>query len=253
MLRSLALLALFLTGSVATAAGIRFEVTIDPKLAGDTFGRVIVGFAPKGQPPAYTSSDPFTLPILGVDVPKFTPETTVIVDASALTFPLNSMAALKKGEYSVQALFATNRDISIPTAPGNCISELTTISLDPAVDSTTKLKLTKTFEEPAPKDTDTQKFLQFPSKLLSEFHKRPMVYRVAVVLPASFEKEPEKKYAMIVRIGPPRRGFGGNAEDVRRASDIRRRWSLGRNVSLSIGGRPPGGWPSGDRRGLPHF
>ena len=204
MLRSLTWLALFATGSVASAAGIRFEVTIDPKLVGETSGRVLVGFAPKGQPPAFTSSDPFTPPILGVDVPKFTPETTVLVDATAMTFPLNSMAALKKDEYTVQALFVTNRDLSIPTAPGNCYSELTTITIDPAVDSTTKLKLTKTFEEPARKDTATQKFLQFPSKLLSEFHKRPMVYRVAVVLPANFEKEPEKKYPLVVRVG----GFG---------------------------------------------
>ena len=42
----------------------------------------------------------------------------------------------------------------------------------------------------------TAKFLKLPSKLLSDFHGRPMEYRVGVVLPPNFDKEPDKKYGL---------------------------------------------------------
>ncbi len=202
----LRLLALLLLTAPASAAGIRFEVTADAKLVADTpaGGRLLIAVGKKGQPPSFTSSDPFALPVLGVDVLKFAADTVVSVDATALTFPLKALEQLPKGEYVVRAIFAVNRDLSIPTAPGNWTSELTTVTLDPAADMPTKLKLTTTIPKPTPKDTATVKYLELPSKLLSNFHKRPMVYRLAVVLPADFEKSPDRKYPLIVHVG----GFG---------------------------------------------
>ena len=56
-----------------------------------------------------------------------------------------------------------------------------------------------------PKETPTQKYLQIPSKLLSDFHRRrPVNYRVGVVLPPNFDKNKDAKYALLVDIG----GFG---------------------------------------------
>lgn len=199
MVRLFALAAVFLFSSVAPAAGIRFEVSLDPTLTAKP-GRLLVAIGKKDGAPAFTSSDPFALPLLGVDATKF-PAT---VDATAMTFPQGALAKLPKGEYTVQAILVTNRDISIPTAAGNLHSEVTAVTLDPAADATVKLTLTKAFVETVPEDTETHKYLKIPSKLLSAFHKRPMVYRVAVVLPKAFAAEPAKKYPLLVRIG----GFG---------------------------------------------
>jgi hypothetical protein len=211
MIRILALLAAVVAAPVASAAGIRFEVSIDPKLAPAAGGRLLVGVGPKGRPPAFTSSDPFALPVLGVDVPTFAADTTVTVDTTALTFPAEALKKLPKGEYMVQAVLATNRDLCLPKAPGNLMSEPATATLDPAASSPVKLRLTKVIAEDVPANTATHKFLRLPSKQLSDFHKRPMVYRLAVVLPPDFERE-DKKYPLVVRIG----GFGTRYTSARR-------------------------------------
>ena len=81
---------------------------------------------------------------------------------------------------------------------------VTAYALDPKAGTTVKLTLDKAYVERVPNESKTHKYLSLPSKLLSEFHGRPMVYRVGVVLPPNFDAEPEKKYALLVRIG----GFG---------------------------------------------
>jgi hypothetical protein len=114
---------------------------------------------------------------------------------------LNDLTA---GDYTAQAVFATNRDINLPSAPGNRYSSPVPVKLDPVAGTTVRLTLDKTYEERKPKDTATHKYLHLPSKLLSAFHGRPMVYRVGVVLPPNFDTEADKKYALLVHIG----GFG---------------------------------------------
>src|SRR5262249_38524540 len=105
---------------------------------------------------------------------------------------------------SVQAIFATNHDICLPTAPGNRFCDPVTVKLDAAAGTTVTLTLDKTFQENMPKEKTTARFLKLPSKLLSEFHGRAMEFRVGVVLPPNFDSEPDKKYGLVVSIG----GFG---------------------------------------------
>jgi hypothetical protein len=211
MVRILVLAIIGLAGSVASAAGIRFEVSIDPKLATERSGRLLIGIAPKGRAPSFTSTDPFALPVLGVDAAKFAVDTTVTVDGTAICFPKDALAQLPKGEYSVQAIYATNRDLSVPGAPGNLSSNLVAFTHDPATDATVKIQLTKTIAEEVPKDSSTHLYVRMPSKLLSDFHGRPMVYRFAVVLPPNFTKE-MKTYPLVVHIG----GFGTRYTSARR-------------------------------------
>jgi Putative esterase len=202
---------LIVVGANAVAAGPRFVVTIDPKLATDRPGRLLVGIAAKGRAPSFTSTDPFALPVLGVDAASFAVDTTVTVDGTAMTFPKDSLAKLPKGEYSVQAIFATNRDLSVPGAPGNLTGDLVAFTHDPAADATVRIKLTKAIAEEVPKDSSTHLYVRMPSKLLSDFHGRPVVYRFAVVLPTNFAKE-TKKYPLVVHIG----GFGTRYTSARR-------------------------------------
>lgn len=183
-------------------AGLRFVVKIDPKQVGakPESGRVLVGIAKKGQTPDFTNYRPPVLPVLGADADGFTADKTVVLDAASDVFPaaLNDLPA---GEYSVQAVFATNPDINLPHAPGNRYCEPVAVTLDPAAGTTVTLTLDHTFTDPLPKETPTHKYLHIPSKLLSDFHGRPVVYRVGVVLPANFGTEPAKRYGLIVDIG----------------------------------------------------
>ncbi|HET6573900.1 MAG TPA: alpha/beta hydrolase-fold protein [Fimbriiglobus sp.] len=192
--------------SPAADPGLRFEVRLaagnvpDPPAA----GRVLVAVGPARGVPSFTRTQPPVLPVLGADVEKFTADTTVTLDGNSATFPLTPLNELPAGEYTARAVFAFNRDVNLPDAPGNRYCDRVRVKLDPKAGTTVKLTLDKTYEEEVPEETATHKYLKLPSKLLSDFHGRPMVCRVGVVLPPEFETQKNKKYALIVHIG----GFG---------------------------------------------
>ena len=110
------------------------------------------------------------------------------------------LSDLPAGEYTAQAFLLTNRDINLPTAPGNRRSAVVLFTAPGAV----KLTLDAVQPDDTPADTGTLKFLRVPSQKLSDFHGRPMVCRVGVVLPKDFATQPDKKYALHVHVG----GFG---------------------------------------------
>ena len=100
----------------------------------------------------------------------------------------------------MQAIFATNRDINLPNAAtATAIRSRSSSTPPPTIDLTLK----RSFAERMPKETPTTRYHKIPSRLLSEFHGRPMEYRVGVVLPEVRERA-EVKYGLIVDIG----GFG---------------------------------------------
>ena len=55
-------------------------------------------------------------------------------------------------------------------------------------------------------DTEWAKFIQRPSKLLSDFHHREVIDRAVVVLPASYYEEPQRRYPVYIEVS----GFGGS-------------------------------------------
>jgi hypothetical protein len=196
--------------------GLTFEVKISPKHVGKVpeSGRVLIGIGLKDGAPNFTNYHPPVLPILGKDVNGFTVDETVTLDASSTTFPVNGLANLPAGEYTVQAIFATNLDVNLPKAPGNLFCDPIRVKLDPSSASTIELLLDKKFElaDDVPVDSATHEYLSIPSKLLSDFFGRPMVYRVAVVLPEDFAENIERKHGLVVHIG----GFGTRYSSAKR-------------------------------------
>jgi hypothetical protein len=234
--RSAALLAVLFLPAAATAdPGVRFEVRLGADNVPDppASGRVLVAVGPANGRPSFTNTDPPNLPLLGADADKLTAATVVTIDAKCPTFPLVSLDDLPSGEYSVQAIFAFNKDINLPNAPGNRYCDPVKVNLDPKAGTVVKLTLDKAFAERTPTDTKTHKYHAIPSKLLSDFHGRPMVYRVGVVLPPDFETDGDKKYALHVHIG----GFGS------RYTGAGRMRSDPRFVQIHLDGAGPFGDP----------
>ena len=112
--------------------GVTFRVRLDPKLVGakPESGRVLVGIAKAKRRPDFTNYRPPVLPILGTDAEAFTADTVVTLDNSSAVFPSAKLNDLPAGEYAVQAIFATNRDINLPNAPGNRYCDPLTVKLD---------------------------------------------------------------------------------------------------------------------------
>jgi hypothetical protein len=192
-----------LTLPFAAAAGLKFEVTYDAKLAKEpASGRLIVAIG-KGRL-SYSNTTPPGGPLLGKDVANWKAGEAVVLDKACLFFPLESIDMLAAGEYRIEARLFRSQDLTVPNAPGNWVAKAVTAKLDPATGTTVKLTLDEELPDAKPADTKTHKFVHLPSKKLSDFHGRPMVTRFSVTLPTNFESEPDKRYPLIVHIG----GFG---------------------------------------------
>lgn len=183
------------------APAVSFEVKLDPRLAPAKAGRIVVGIARKGESPDFTNYKPPVLPILGADAVKF----PFVLGADAECFPRDGLKNLPPGEYSAQAILITNTEINLPDAPGNLYCDPVPFSTE---DGSVTLTLNRVRKEFIPKDTATHKYLSIPSKRLSDFHGRPVNYRVGVVLPKNHANE-NNSYALLVDVG----GFGTRYTD----------------------------------------
>lgn len=189
---------------------LRFEVRLAQGFDADVAsGRVLVVFGEASSREPRNSignTGMTTSPVLGADAKAPAGDRTIaVLDGSSESFPIESLAKLKPGKYAVQATVRLNRDLNFPNAPGDLYGPAVVMDLDPAAGGTKSIDITaRVPAEVQPADTDRVKFHKFQSKLLSEFHGRPMFLRVGVVLPLGFDSEPERKYPLRVHIG----GYG---------------------------------------------
>src|SRR5262249_7062787 len=104
----------------------------------------------------------------------------------------------------------------IGTGPGNGYGppvELT--SVDGKISA--KLTIDKLVEERPFPETKWCKLLRVPSRLLGDFRKRDSVTQGAVILPASYFDEPDRRYPVIFTVP----GFGGTHRDRIPAEPVR--------------------------------
>lgn len=185
--------------------------------------------------------------MLGADGYHLTAGSTVTLDERSLIFPIAHLFKLAPGNYVVQAVFAHNRDLCLPDAPGNLFSEPVALYLDPASSGTIPIELTRVVpEERLPTDTAEIKYLRLRSERLSKFHGRDIYLRAGVILPRGFAENQEKKYPLRLHIG----GFGSRFTAVQRMmspfAEFRRVWndpSVPQFLLLHVDGAGPFGDP----------
>jgi hypothetical protein len=230
---------------------LRFEVTRDAaRTEGLENGRVLVSIGAKGSArPVFGSGQTGmdAAPVLGRDAQAFAPGKSVTLDQGSAIFPIESLSKLPAGDYAVQALFASNRDLRSLNSARNLFSDPVAVHLDPAKGGTIKLVLTHAVPpEEMPKDTESVKYIKLQSKLLTAFHGRPIYLRAGVVLPLGYAQEPARRYPLRVHIG----GFGTRYTAVdrmmREGSGFRRLWATAdapRFLTLVLDGDGPYGDP----------
>jgi hypothetical protein len=143
--------------------------------------------------------------ILGADGDQLAHGVTVVLDERSAIFPLLDISKLPRGEYIIQAVFDCNRDLRLPAAPGNLVSEPRKVTLDPARGGLVKIELTRALPaEKLPADSEMVKFIKLRSEKLSRFYGRDIYLRAGVILPPDHVREKDKRYPLRLHIG----GFG---------------------------------------------
>jgi hypothetical protein len=212
-----ALLAVY-SGKAAPAEA-RFEVSYQPGLdRGPITGRVFVIISknnrsePRMQAGSYNASVPF----FGVDVDALKPGDNAVIDTKVLGYPVDNLSQLPAGEYYVQALLNVYTQVRRKDGhsiwvhmdqwegqkwnrtPGNLVSEVQRIRLDPAAGFNVKLSLSKKLPPvEIPPDTEWVKRVKFQSKMLSEFWGHPIYLGATLLLPKGYSQGSSQKYPAI--------------------------------------------------------
>ena len=234
---------------VSASAALQFEVALSPGLATNQLdGRLLLILNSTNQPePRLALEDadargPF---VFGCDARQFSSSRALAIDASASASLHVRLAQLPAGHYSVQALLDVSTDLRSPNAAGNFISEVSELQLDGQTPSPVKLELTRRLFEERAVETDLVKFVTIPSRLLTEFHHRPMFLRAGIILPRTFAAEPDRHYPLWIHVG----GFGTRYTRVGSmmgANTVFRHIWLATNTPQMIDVLPDGAGPNGD-------
>ena len=208
---------------VPEATAMRFDITFsETQSAGPLDGRLLLMLSTDdSEEPRFQISDGVnTQQIFGVDVEGLAPGTAASIDASALGYPINSLAALPAGSYIVQALLhryetfhrADGKTVKLPMdrgegqrwnrAPGNLYSTAKRIAVDPKQREPIRIALDQVIPPiPDPPETKYIKHVKIQSERLTKFWGRPMFLGAHVLVPEGFDTHPDARYPLVIDHG----------------------------------------------------
>ncbi len=195
--------------SASAQSALSFKVTLNAELTDEPVtGRVLVFLSRRNDEPMngpnWFSPEPF----YGINVEDLAPGDSVILDPSANGFP-KDLSEPPTGRYYVQAILDHDfYQANHADGVGNFFSEPVRISFGRDGESEIGLELSQAIPERTIEETDWFKVVELESQLLEEFHNRPVIERAGVVLPASYESSPDRRYPVYYDIS----GFGGTME-----------------------------------------
>jgi S-formylglutathione hydrolase FrmB len=197
---------------------LEFHVTFDKAVTDKPFtGRVYVLLSPAGRgsetPPRLLNwFDPE--PLFAIDVKDWKAGDTRVIGAHSVHHKF-ALDKLPKGKYKAQAILDLDRGgLSFAASDGNGYSKLAAVDLDPATSGMVNLHIDQVYKAPTFAETERVKLVDIESKLLSDFHKKPIRLRAGVVLPKSYSDQKDKRYPVLYEIP----GFSGNHFQARSAA-----------------------------------
>jgi len=202
--------------SHAAASHLQFEISFSPDIQKQPVtGRMFLIITTDGsREPRWQVGDwKSGPPLFGVDVNQLEPGASVLIDDSVLGYPLRSLADIPPGDYYVQALFNVYTEFHrsdghtiwahmdqwegqhFNCSPGNFISKVKKVHLDPAKRKSITLQLTQVLPPvKIPEDTPWVKRIKIKSKLLSKFWGHPIYLGAVVLLPKGYATHPDVYY-----------------------------------------------------------
>jgi len=217
----LVLLALAIPSAAAAAAS--FTVSYPAALGPGPFdGRLLLMLSTDDkEEPRLQMSDIglSTQQIFGIDVEGWKPGEPESFDAAVLGFPVESLAQVPPGSYTVQALLhryetfhrADGHVVKLPMdrgegqqwnkAPGNLYSRPRKVAFDPK-GAPLAIVLEQAIPPiPPPRDTRFVRHERIRSELLSKFWGRDMYLGAVLLLPWGFDEHPEARYPLVINHG----------------------------------------------------
>ena len=202
-----AFLAALVLAAPAAAAPVRIAVRVPAapaKAALDGRLLLLISKDATAEPRTQISESPATQQVFGRDVEGFSAAAPAVFDGSELGYPLEALADLPAGAYTVQALLdiyethhrADGHTVKLPVdrgegrqwnqAPGNLYSTPRQATLDPARGITLELVLDQVIPPIAPAaETKYVKHERIRSERLSRFWGRDVFLGAHVLLPLS--------------------------------------------------------------------
>lgn len=147
-------------------------------------------------------------PFAAINVKELQPDGSITIDDQSECFP-KPISQWPEKKYRVQAVL--DHDFYYPTAatgPGNFYSQV--INWNPSSQPRAELVLDQIVPEFQYVDTVRQKFIQRKSELLSQHFGREIIDRAAVILPKSYESQPNRRYPVHYEVT----GFGESLQSM---------------------------------------
>jgi hypothetical protein len=182
-----------------------FRITLDPAVRREPFsGRIYVFFTRQRSEPRMGPQWFNTEPFIALEVADWEPGTACELnedDPARLTYP-RDLSTVDLSGYQAQAVARFNPwERTVGTGVGNGYGPVITLSSGDSAE----LHI-DSLVQPAPfPETEWTKELVVRSELLSRFYRRDVVMRASVVLPASYQAAPDRRYPTVFIIP----GFGG--------------------------------------------
>lgn len=180
-------------------------------------GRIYLVLGPKESEPIGRMNAWFNPPpLVAWDVHNVRPGEPIVLEGFDLSHAPESVGdAWRTGEWSAQVVARLNPDSAKPgEGAGDLYSEPMLVDMGEAneVGLIGSFTLDQTIGESAFEETDQTKHFVIQSKLLSDFHHRPVEMRASVTLPESWEADGERTYPIVYYVT----GFGGDESEVLR-------------------------------------
>ena len=193
----------------------RFELSFPASVhPGPVTGRifVIITRSEKTEPRLQL----FDVPFFAVDVQRLKPAQAVVIDRGTPGYPLPSLGGIPAGDYYIQALLNVYTEFhrsdghaiwahmdqwegqDLARSPGNLISEVQKLHLDPEEHCDWKLELSRVIPPiEVPADTEWVKRIRFRSQVLSDFWGHPICTGATILLPRGYDTHPEVLYPVV--------------------------------------------------------
>jgi len=214
-----------------SADGPEFAIKFDAALAdAGQDGRLLLLLAThdEKEPRFLVDNSADTQLVFGINVEDWQGGTDVVIDKSALGFPLENLSHVPAGTYYAQALLNRYKDftlgngkvVSLPPdrgegqqwkrKPGNFYSTPVQVEIDEAGSGSFALLLDQVIPDiEPPEDTEYVKHIRMRSELLSEFWGEDVYLGAHVLLPRGFDEHPEARYPLMIFHGHFPADFGG--------------------------------------------